>query len=265
MASFDRYAPGQFSWVDLMTADVEAAAAFYGALFGWNADRTQDDAGGAYTMFRLEDAPVAGMGVMPDAVEQAGVPPHWNSYVTVESVGAAAQRAQDLGAQLQMPLIDIEVAGELVGRMTILADPSGARLSLWEAGNHAGSSLANVPGTFCWNELCTRDVEGAAKFYAALFGWEIAAGDAENGYREIRLGDRLNGGILPWREEMGDVPPNWSVYFAVDDCDAAVTQAQGLGGRLLAGPVDIETGRFAVLADAQGAVFNLMYLKKPDA
>jgi len=247
-----------------MTPDVQAAAAFYSALFGWNADPTQDDSGSAYTMFRLEDAAVAGMGAMPDEVEQAGVPPHWNSYVTVESVAAAAQRAQDLGAQLQMPVIDIDVAGERVGRMTILADPSGARLSLWEPGTHAGSGLANVPGTFCWNELCTRDVEGAAKFYAALFGWAIAAGDAENGYREIRLGDRLNGGILPWRAEMGDVSPNWSTYFAVDDCDAAVTRAQGLRGKLLAGPVDIEPGRFAVLADPQGAVFNLMYLKNPD-
>jgi len=265
MAQFANYAPGQFSWVDLMTQDPSAAASFYGSLFGWKADGTQDDTGAAYTMFRLGEADVAGMGVMPDEMKQAGVPTHWNSYVTVENAAATAARAQDLGAQLQMPVIDIETAGALVGRMTVLVDPSGARISLWEPGRHKGSGLANVPGTFSWNELCTRDAEAAAEFYSDLFGWQIGSGDAENGYREIKLGERLNGGILPWREEMGDVPPSWSVYFAVADCDAAVAQVKALGGRLLAGPVDIEPGRFAVVADSQGAVFNLMYLKSPDA
>ncbi len=265
MARFDRYDPGQFSWVDLMSPDVDAASGFYGTLFGWTLERTQDDTGGAYTMFRLDGVEVAGLGALPAELAAAGVPPHWNSYVTVDDADVTAARVQELGGQLHMPVIDIQVQGQRVGRMTTLADPSGASLSIWEPGSHRGSGLANVPGTLCWNELCARDVEGSVAFYEALFGWKVRPGDAENGYREIAVGDRANGGILPWRAEMGDFPPSWTPYFAVADCDASVAKVRELGGNALMGPVDIEPGRFAVVSDPQGAVFNVMFLKNPDA
>jgi len=264
MARFERYAPGQFSWVDLMTPDVEAATRFYGGLFGWRAEATRSDTGNDYTMLELDGVPVAGMGAMPEELKQAGVPPHWSCYVTVADADATAERARKLGAELQMPVVDIEVGGELVGRMTFVFDPEGARFGIWQPGSHPGSGLANVPGTLCWNELCSRDVGGAAKFYQELFGWEILAGDAENGYREIKVGDRLNGGILPWREEMGDLPPSWSAYFAVADCDAALARIAELGGTTLMGPADVEAGRFAVVADPQGAVFDVIDVKNPD-
>ena len=264
MAKFDSYAPGQFSWTDLMTPDTGKAAAFYGALFGWTADATSDDGGGAYTMFRLGGADVAGMGAMPAELQKAGVPAHWNSYVSVEDADAAAARAGELGGKLEMPVVDIRVDGALVGRMTFVSDPEGARIALWQPGAHAGSGLANVPGSFCWNELCSRDVDAAARFYGALFGWEIRPGDAENGYREIELNGRANGGILPWQPEMGEVPAAWTTYFAVADCDAAVARVKQLGGALLAGPIDIEPGRFAVVCDDQGAVFSVIFLANPD-
>lgn len=264
MARFERYAHGQFSWVDLMTPDPEAAAGFYGALFGWSADPTRDDGGAAYTMFRLGDVAVAGMGALPDELKAAGVPPHWSSYVTVDDADATALRAQELGGRLQTPVIDIEVGGERVGRMSILVDPSGANLSIWQPGSHPGSGLANVPGTLCWNELCTRDVDGAVGFYRDLFGWDVLPGDAENGYREIKVGERLNGGILPWREEMGDFPASWSAYFAVADCDAALARVGELGGRTVMGPADVAAGRFGVVADPLGGVFNVIDVKNPD-
>ena len=264
MATFERYAPGQFSWVDLMAHDAAAAETFYGSLFGWAASHDADDAGGQYTMFRLGEATVAGMGVMSDEMKRAGVPPYWNNYVTVENADASAARAQELGAQLLMPVIDIEVDAELVGRMTIFTDPGGANLSIWQAGSHPGSGLANQPGSFCWNELCTREVEASAKFYESLFGWQLLPGESENGYREIRLGDRSNGGILPWQPEMGEMPSSWTPYFTVEDCDAGVGQVQALGGELLVGPVAIDPGTFAVVRDDQGAVFNIMHLTHPD-
>jgi len=63
---------------------------------------------------------------------------------------------------------------------------------------------------------------------------------------------------------MGDVPPNWGVYFSVPDCDASVQRVEELGGRLLVAPRDIHPGRFAVVADPAGAVFSVMYLHSPD-
>ena len=79
-----------------------------------------------------------------------------------------------------------------------------------------------------------------------------------------KVGERLNGGILPWQPAMGDAPPHWGVYFSVRDCDETVKRLQELGGRLLSGPVDIEPGRFAVVADPLGAVFQVMTLHEPE-
>jgi hypothetical protein len=63
----------------------------------------------------------------------------------------------------------------------------------------------------------------------------------------------LKGPMIP-----ADVPVHWAVYFAVRDADRAVEQVKALGGSLLMGPLDIETGRFAVVADDQGTTFNVI-------
>lgn len=261
MARFDSFTPGQFSWVDLMSTDPKASTSFYSALFGWNSDATKDDAGGAYTMFDRGGISVAGMGVMPDEVKATGMPPTWSSYVTVEDVEASAKRAEELGATLQTPVIDIEQEGELVGRMVVVIDPQGAAVSLWQAGRHAGAGATNEPGTFGWNELLSKDVEGAKAFYGGLFGWTFKD---NGGYQEIMCGDRMNGGILPWQKEMGDMPTYWAVYFNVEDCDKAVEKVESLGGKVLVPANTIEPGRFAVVADPQGAVFNVMFANNPD-
>jgi len=60
---------------------------------------------------------------------------------------------------------------------------------------------------------------------------------------------------------MGPMPPNWGIYIAVDDCDAKVEKATSLGARTYVPPTDIpNVGRFAVLSDPQGAVFNIIKL-----
>jgi predicted enzyme related to lactoylglutathione lyase len=265
LARFDRYAAGQFSWVDLLSTDTAASTRFYEALFGWTHEDTQEDQGGGYTMFKSHGLDVAGMGAMDDAMKQAGVPPMWTSYVAVEDVETSTARAAELGAEVRLPPLEIRSGGALSGRMAILADPEGAAISLWQAGDHIGARIANEPGAFGWNELCSRNVPGAKRFYGSLFGWEFREVEGGNGYQEILVGDRLNGGILPWIPELGEMPPSWSVYFNVGDCDETVKRIQELGGRLYAGPTDIEPGRFAVVADPQGAVFDVMYMHSPDA
>jgi predicted enzyme related to lactoylglutathione lyase len=98
-----------------------------------------------------------------------------------------------------------------------------------------------------------------------LFGWDInAAEDAPVEYYGISNAGRINGGIIPWSSQMGDVPPNWGVYFSVADCDASVKRVEELGGRLIVAPKDIHPGRFAVVADPAGAVFSVMHLHSPD-
>ena len=75
------------------------------------------------------------------------------------------------------------------------------------------------------------------------------------GYRVISNGERSNGGIFPNTE----VPqPAWLPYFGIDDVDALLARLDELGGELRIGPVEVPAGRFAVLADPQGAVFAVL-------
>ena len=65
-------------------------------------------------------------------------------------------------------------------------------------------------------------------------------------------------GVMEITPDMGPVPPNWVVYFAVSDVDATLAQAQSLGGGVTVPATDIpEIGRFASLTDPQGAVFSI--------
>jgi predicted enzyme related to lactoylglutathione lyase len=120
------------------------------------------------------------------------------------------------------------------------------------------------PGTFCWNELMTTDVDKAGAFYTKLFGYTA---DTQNmggvDYTSLINGDRPAGGMMALTPEMGEgIPSNWSVYLAVADCDAIAEKAIALGGKVCKEPEDIPgIGRFAVIADPQGAVFCVIKLE----
>jgi len=150
-----------------------------------------------------------------------------------------------------------------VGRMGVFADPQGAVFAVWQAGEHKGAGVVNEPGAFTWSELMTTDTDAAAAFYAAVFGWGVAASEMDGmlAYGEWQLGGRVIGGMLPKPPTVpAEVPSSWNVYFAVEDTDVAVSTAQRLGGSLLMPPTDIEPGRVAVLADPAGAVFQVIAL-----
>lgn len=117
-----------------------------------------------------------------------------------------------------------------------------------------------------WYELMTPDPGAVARFYRAVLGWGIPAeGHAmPNGsqYREIQRADGgFAGGVLTLTEGMrqGGARPAWLTYFHVDDVDAAVAKAEGMGAAVHMAPVTMEgVGRMAMLADPQGAAFYVM-------
>ena len=115
-------------------------------------------------------------------------------------------------------------------------------------------------GTPCWFELGTADLDGASRFYQTLFGWAIEKTDMPNmDYRLASLGKTRIAGLMPLSHQTPGAPPNWIFYVAVDDCDATAALARARGGRVLTGPADIPgTGRFALLADPQGAVIGVL-------
>ena len=115
-------------------------------------------------------------------------------------------------------------------------------------------------GEFVWYELMTTDPAAAKKFYTDVVGWGTAPFENGSGmdYTMWMKGEAPVGGVMELPEEArkGGAPPHWIGYVAVPDVDATAAKAKELGGRVIHGPEDIpEVGRFAVLADPQGAVF----------
>lgn len=120
---------GAFSWCELMTTDVEAAKRFYAELFGWTTETvTHDCVEGMgkveYNLIKMGETEVGGMMAWPQ--EAQGNPPYWGVYVTVDDVDAAADKAQELGGSIVVPLTDIPD----VGRFCVVRDPQGAVISM---------------------------------------------------------------------------------------------------------------------------------------
>lgn len=115
-------------------------------------------------------------------------------------------------------------------------------------------------GVPCWFELSVADPEAAQDFYARVFGWEWCGAGMEGfDYRLARSGADMVAGLMALKDCPEGTPPNWLLYLASKDCDATVAQVRDLGGRVWKDPTDIPgTGRFAVLADPQGACFGIL-------
>jgi hypothetical protein len=253
MGERTQHTPGTFSWTDLNTTDQEAAKAFYSGLFGWEITDMPAGEGVVYSMAAVGGKWVGAISPQPQQQRDAGVPPAWNSYITVNSVDDAAARAGELGATVHAPPFDVMEAG----RMAVVQDPQGAWFLLWQPNQHVGAGLVNAPGALCWNELGSPDLDGSAKFYGDLLGWTtepMEGGDMP--YLVIKTADgHRNGGIRP--PTPPGAPPFWLVYFAAEDLDATLAKVSELGGNVLMGNTDIGIARIAVVQDPQGAVFAL--------
>jgi hypothetical protein len=248
------YAPSTPNWVDLQTTDQDAAKRFYGELFGWAFDDMPMGDGAVYSMAQLKGKDVGAIAPLGDQAA-AGVPPHWNSYVSVSDVDASVALVAPAGGTVFMAPFDVLDAG----RMAVVADPTGAVIALWQAKNHFGASLVNEAGAYAWNELVTPDVPKAADFYKKVLGWDAQSAPGME-YTEFKVdGASIAGAMNP---PMPGMPPFWGIYFSTDDTDATVAKAKLLGGSVIAEPMDIEPGRFAVLADPQGAMFSVMKMKQ---
>jgi predicted enzyme related to lactoylglutathione lyase len=249
------YPQGTPNWVDLQTTDQSAAKQFYSSLLGWSYDDNPMPGGDAvYAMATVNGETVAAIAPMPPGAPE-GRPPMWNTYIAVDDVDAAVDKVSDAGGQVLMPAFDIGDAG----RMTFVADPTGAVVGLWQANRHIGATLVGDTGAVIWNELTTDKPDSALSFYEAVVGMNHSTVEMAPGqnYRLLKAGGTDVGGCM--EPQMAGVPNHWHVYFAVDDVDATATKAGAEGGRVLVEPFDIPSvGRSAVLSDPQGAVFSVL-------
>ncbi|MEU0375238.1 VOC family protein [Streptomyces sp. NPDC006283] len=239
-------------WADAMFPDMEGAKRFYGELFGWTFDEGSPDFGG-YTQALSGGRPVAA--VVPQ-MPGAGGPPSWNLYFASSDIAATAEKIRDNGGALlmdPMPVADF-------GTMVTAEEPSGVFFSVWQPGSHRGFERTGEPGAYCWAEVTTRDVEKADHFFPAVFPYEAKRMQHESvDFSLWHVGGEPVVGRLKMTEDFpADVHPYVNVYFGVEDCDAAVATVTRLGGKLHWGPRDSPFGRFASVADQQGAAFSVI-------
>jgi predicted enzyme related to lactoylglutathione lyase len=271
MPDRDGYIAGVPCWVDTSQPDPEAAAEFYGGLFGWDLEQVMPPQSPTkYFVARLRGGDVAAISSQEEGSSAA---PAWSTYVWVDSADETAAKVRDAGGSVLSEPFDVMDAG----RMAVLADPEGAAFCVWQAGRHRGANIVNEHGSVNFNDLRTSDVEGAKAFYGAVFGWSaLEMGGNFFSWTLPGYGDHLEELDPGSRERMAEMgapagfadvvaslgsasagePSHWGVTFGVDDADAIAAKAGELGGKVVAPPFDAPWVRTTVIADPQGATFT---------
>jgi predicted enzyme related to lactoylglutathione lyase len=254
MPEITSYAQGTPSWLDLLTTDLAGAEQFYGKLFGWEAKRQPVGEGRFYSMQYLKGKTVAAIIELSREQAMRGVIPGWYTYITVDDVDAVTARVQELGGQVVSEPFDVFDNG----RMSVIRDPEGALVSLWQAKQHIGAGLVNEPGTLIWNELVADDPEKLATFYGALLQIEMRPMEDMPDYKLFTVGGKGVAGIFQKGKKLRELPSHWSVYFDVADTDRIIERVKTLGGDVITPPVETPMGCFAILQDPQGVTFQVI-------
>jgi uncharacterized protein len=253
--------PGAPCWLDLGAPDVRAAAAFYGAVLGWDFEPMGGETDMEGGMFRKDGKIVGGLGKLTEE----GARSAWMIYFTVTDTDATAQTVERAGGTVRVAPRDL---GEW-GRMAQFSDPLGGQFAVWQPGTNAGFELVDQPGSLSWTELYTSDAAAAKEFYSGVFGWQFGDMELPGGggtYTLITPADlpeeRMQGGLMEVPKEalaLANGQPYWHPVFHVTDCDAAVAKVTENGGRVQMGPEDAEgVGRLAVCLDPSNADFVVL-------
>ncbi len=264
MSVVTTFTAGTFAFPGYCSLDERATREFYCGLLGWDAvDQKMGE--NTYTSFKVNGSTVAGMYELPEDRKQAGVKPHWNSYIAVDSVKDTVNKVLEMGGKRLGGPSD---ASE--DEMANLEDPTGVRFSVLPVvmGNDPSQAIRkDEVGALCWNELCTKDAATASRFYTEVLGWSAAPFEGgEMPYTIFLMPGHEKGvaGMLEITPEMeASMTAQWLPYFQVEDADAAASKAKELGGEAH-GPIDIpNVGRIVYVTDNQRAGFAVIEVAMP--
>lgn len=261
MAEKTTFTDGEPCWIDVMVRDPEASRRFYESIFGWTYEVGGEETGG-YTMCLSDGEVVAGLsGMMPEAGDAS---PCWSLYFAASDVDAVAAKVKASGGSLVVEPMDVLD----VGRMLFGFDSTGATFGAWQAREHPGfardGGRCRGRGGFVWAELNATDPSAADAFYQRVFGFgQRQIGDGANfdysvwsvGDRDVVGRARLAGDQAAGLAGFGS---HWLIYLNITDVDAACERVAAGGGEIQRPPHDSPHGRFATVADPDGAVFNII-------
>ena len=264
---------GKVIWHDLLTHDAEAAREFYGALFGWGFEESEEAPGRYWDITRGGQVIGSVFTADPDELDS----PLWLVSFSVPDVDGSVARASDLGAAITVQPSDLPNRG----RYAVVEDPQGAFFVLLRsASGDPRDGRDRESGDWLWTELWTTGAPGAVEFYEGLLGYRskgIAARledlDAEDYGEALAEGDRpvvffaMYGGEKP-RAGIHQLPveglPHWLPYVAVRDVAEATARAVELGAEVLLPPEAVNNEEAAILADPTGAPFGVQQWPRPE-
>jgi uncharacterized protein len=234
---------GSFCTSVLKTSDPDRAARFYTSLLGWTTTPATSD----HTFLQFGGKTVASLQRVASGHDA------WVPHVAVDALERTIEAATALGATL----LDVtDVPG--VARLATLGDREAAVFGLWQPDPHGGAEQTDVPGAIWWIEVLARDPPLARDFYGQLFGWNVRNTSFEPFavYTVFERPGNQEAGLLPLPPEW-EIEPVWNTIVSVDDCDATMNRAPGLGGRTGFVHTVPKHGRIGSIFDPGGALLVL--------
>ena len=267
----DRYIPGVPCWIDTTQPDPEAAAAFYGGLFGWEfEDLMPPGSPGKYYVARIRGGDVAAVSSQPEGAPEGAV---WNTYVWVEDADettAEGARRRRHGPDASRSTFAAP-AGWRSSR-TRQAPPSASGRRRSTAAPRSSTSTArststtSAPATSTARGRSTAPSSAGSVIHGsfwALPGYGDFLEQRNPGMREgmadMGAPERFEDVVASVNliaEDQPDTPAHWGVTFAVDDADAVAARAAELGGSVVVPPFDAPWVRMTIISDPQGATFT---------
>ena len=266
------YPHGVTSWVAADEPDPEAAARFYGGLFGWTFTNIMPPGAPLYLMAALDGHDAGAIGGGHGTAR-------WNTFVAVDDIVATVAHISRAGGEIVAPPRD---AGS-DGRTATVRDPQGAEFRLWQAVDHPGAQAVNGPGSWNFSDLRSTDPDAAKRFYTDVFGWRyldlgptVDSMIAVEGYGDYlartsdpEIYERQAGAPEGFADVIGALESaaagedsHWRVKFSVENRARSIAVAEDLGGTVL-GTDDQVWADLADIRDPQGAVFTVSEFHEP--
>ena len=183
----------------------------------------------------------------------------WKIYLDTDDIAKTLEAAEAAGAQViapAMPVADL-------GIQAVLVDPTGAHLGAWQPGTFPGFTVLNEHGAPSWFELHTRDHAACRRLLplGVPLGDRTSSATATSSATRPCANPDAEGELAGIMDAAAFLPEgvaaHWSIYWEVDDVDAAVAKVKALGGSVVTDAVDTPYGRLATVADPAGAQFKL--------
>lgn len=232
-----------FFWVELLTTDLRASAAFLTGLFG--AEILQiEGSPPRYFLAGQEGGPLRAA-LVPIEAEQQGS--HWLGYLEVPDLAKTLATCEEAGGEILLRPEALPYA--------LVLDPCGAPLFLHASRVDAGEARVSLP----WIECLTTDLERAAQFYAKIAGWSLGAPHQRGTEGEARgiFIDKKPVGLIRTLPAGSEIGPHWIFYQEVPELAAAMRGARELGGFYYEDPAEVDGGQRVVMREPTGAPLGL--------